>query len=61
MEVVRQDEGFVDVLLGRVLHLLFRTLQARASLAPALHKDLGLPATHKVPVRLRQTSHRALG
>lgn len=50
MEVVRQDEGFVEVLLGRVQHLLFRTLQARASLAPTLHKDLGLPATYKVPV-----------
>ena len=60
MEVVRQDEAFVELLLGRVLHLLFRTLQSRASLAPTLHRDLGLPATHKVPVSYRaieQSTH----
>lgn len=50
MEVVRQDETFVRELLGRVLHLLYKTLQERASRMPTLVKDLGLPSTFELPV-----------
>lgn len=50
MEEVKQDDAFVRVLLERVLHLLLITLQERASAMPTLHHDLGLPASHKVPV-----------
>ena len=53
MEVVRQDEHFVRELLGRVLHLLYKTLQERASKMPTLVKDLGLPAGTELPVSLR--------
>ena len=56
MEVIRQDEGFVRELLGRVLHLLYKTLQERASSMPNLVKDLGLnvelpvsPASQPLP------------
>ncbi len=52
MEVVKQDEVWVDALLGRVLHLLYRTLQDRCAKAPTLHLDLGLPKTYRVPVRV---------
>ena len=52
MEVVRQDERFVRELLGRVLHLLYKTLQERASKMPTLVKDLGLPAGTELPVSL---------
>ena len=51
MEVVKQDEAWVELLLGRVLHLLYRTLQDRCSRVPTLHHDLGLPESYKVPVR----------
>ena len=51
MEVVKQDEHFVRELLGRVLHLLYKTLQERASKMPTLIKDLGLPAGTELPVR----------
>lgn len=50
MEVVRQDERFVRELLGRVLHLLYKTLQERASAMPTLVKDLGMPAGTELPV-----------
>lgn len=50
MEVVKQDEHFVRELLGRVLHLLYKTLQERASKMPTLIKDLGLPAGTELPV-----------
>ena len=50
MEVVRQDERFVRELLGRVLHLLYKTLQERAAAMPTLVKDLGLPAGTELPV-----------
>jgi len=52
MEVVRQDENFVRELLGRVLHLLYKTLQERASKMPNLVKDLGMPAGTDLPVSL---------
>ena len=52
MEVVRQDENFVRELLGRVLHLLYKTLQERASKMPNLVKDLGMPAGTELPVSL---------
>ena len=50
MEVARQDETFVRELLGRVLHLLYKTLQERGSQMPSLVKDLGLPAGTELPV-----------
>ena len=50
MERVRQDESFVRELLGRVLHLLYKTLQERASKMPSLVKDLGLPTGSEIPV-----------
>ena len=50
MERVRQDESFVRELLSRVLHLLFKTLQERASKTPSLVKDLGLPTGSEIPV-----------
>ena len=56
MEVVRQDEHFVRELLGRVLHLLYKTLQERGSKMPTLVKDLGLPAGTELPVSLPLTS-----
>ena len=56
MEVVRQDELFVRELLGRVLHLLYKTLQERASKMPNLVKDLGLPAGTELPVSLHLLS-----
>lgn len=57
MEEVKQDDAFVRVLLERVLHLLYITLQERASAMPTLHHDLGLPATHKVPVSAPSASN----
>ena len=54
MEEVKQDDAFVRVLLERVLHLLYITLQERASAMPTLHHDLGLP--NKVPVRAHSAS-----
>ena len=50
MERVRQDESFVRELLSRVLHLLYKTLQERASKMPSLVKDLGLPTGSEIPV-----------
>ena len=52
MERVRQDESFVRELLGRVLHLLYKTLQERASKMPSLVKDLGLPTGSEIPVSI---------
>ncbi|CAK0787458.1 hypothetical protein CVIRNUC_010678 [Coccomyxa viridis] len=49
MERVRQDESFVRELLSRVLHLLYKTLQERASKMPSLVKDLGLPTGSEIP------------
>lgn len=56
MEVVRQDDAFVRVVLERVLHLLYITLQDRASKMPLLHRELGLSDAHKVPVSFSSLS-----
>ena len=50
MERMRQDESFVRDLLSKVLHLLYKTLQERASQQPSLAKDLGLPTGSEIPV-----------
>ena len=52
MERVRQDESFVREMLSRVLHLLYKTLQERASKMPSLVKDLGMPTGSKIPVSI---------
>jgi hypothetical protein len=49
MEVVKQDDAFVRGVLERVLHLLYITLQERASKMPLLHRELGLSEAHKMP------------
>ena len=57
MERVRQDESFVRELLSRVLHLLYKTLQERASKVPSLVKDLGLPTGSEIPVSVPDWVH----
>ena len=51
MEVVKQNEHFVRELLGRVLHLLYKTLQERASKMPNADKGSGLASWHRAPCK----------